>query len=266
MGSISDYLENAWINHLVGTAYTQPATVYLALATADPGDAATGASCNECANANNYARVACTFGTAASRAIANSGTVTFPTASGSWGTASHFVITDSATYGAGNVLAHGALTTPKAIVNGNTPSVAAGQISVSVTAGAWGTAFANLMLDKTFRNQTYAQPTTKVALYTTVCSDAALGTEVSGGSYAQVTVNKVGGASPKWAAVSGGASSNADAVTFTAASASWGTVVATAIVDGAGALLVYDNGTADQAVASGDTVSFGVGDIDISIQ
>ena len=70
MGSISDYLENAWVNHLVGTAYTQPATVYLALATADPGDAATGASCNECANANNYARVACTFGTAASRAIA----------------------------------------------------------------------------------------------------------------------------------------------------------------------------------------------------
>ena len=32
-----------------------------------------------------------------------------------------------------------------------------------------------------------------------------------------------------------------------------------------GALLVYDNGTADQAVASGDTVSFGMGDIDISI-
>ena len=265
MGSISDYLENAWINHMVGTAYTQPATVYLALCTADPTDAATGASCNECANANNYARVACTFGTAASRAIANSGTVTFPTASGSWGTASHFVITDSATYGAGNVLAHGALTTPKAIVNGNTPSVAAGQISVSVTAGAWGTAFANLMLDKTFRNQTYAQPTTKVALYTTVCSDAALGTEVSGGSYAQVTVNKVGGGAPKWTTASGGASSNADAVTFTAASASWGTVVATAIVDGAGALLVYDNGTADQAVASGDTVSFAIGALQISI-
>ncbi len=55
MGSLSNYAEDAWINHLVGTAYTQPATVYLALATADPTDAATGASCNECANANNYA-------------------------------------------------------------------------------------------------------------------------------------------------------------------------------------------------------------------
>ena len=265
MGSLSNYAEDAWISHLAATAYTPVATLYLALCTADPTDAATGASCNECANANNYARVACAFGAAASRAIANSGTVTFAQASGSWGTASHFVIVDSATYGAGNVLAHGALTTPKAIVNGNTPSFAAGQISVSVTAGAFGTAFANLMLDKMFRNQTYAQPVTKVALYTTVCSDAALGTEVTGGSYAQVTVNKVGGSAPKWAAVSGGATSNADAVTFTQAGASWGTIVATAIVDGAGALLVYDNGTADQAVASGDTVSFAAGALDISL-
>jgi hypothetical protein len=80
-----------------------------------------------------------------------------------------------------------------------------------------------------------------------------------------VTVNKVGGASPKWTTASGGASSNADAVTFTQASASWGTVVATAIVDGSGALLVYDNGTADQAVASGDTVSFAIGQCQISI-
>lgn len=265
MGSLSDFGENKWIEHLCSTAYTPAATVYLALCTADPTDAATGASCNECANANNYGRVACTFGAASARAIANSGTVTFPTASGSWGTASHFVIVDSATYGAGNVLAHGALSTSKSIVNGNTPSFAAGQISVSVTAGAFGTSFANLMLDKMFRNQTYAQPVTKVALYTTTCSDTALGTEATGTGYAQVTVNKVGGGAPKWAAVSGGASSNADAVTFTQAGASWGTVVATAVVDGSGALLFYDNGTADQAVASGDTVSFAIGALQVSI-
>jgi hypothetical protein len=265
MGSLSDFGENKWIEHLASTAYTQPATVYLGLCTADPTDAATGAACNECANANNYARITCAFAAASGRAIANTGTLTFPTASGAWGTATHFVVTDSGTYGAGNVLAHGALVTPKSIVNGNTPSMAAGQISVSINAGYFGSAFCVLMLDKMFRNQTYAQPATKVALYTTTCSDSALGTETVFTNYAQITVNKVGGGAPKWEAVASGATQNADAVTFSACGATGATIVATAIVDAAGALLVYDNGTADQAVASGDTVSFAAGAIDISL-
>jgi hypothetical protein len=265
MGSLSDYSEQQWINHLCGTAYTAAATVYLALCTADPTDAGTGASMSECANANNYARATCAFAAAASRAIANTGTVTFNTASGSWGTASYWAVLDSGTHGAGNMLAHGSITTPKAIVNGNTPSMAAGQISISVTAGYWGTGLSNLMLDKMFRNQAYAQPTTNVALYTTVCSDAALGPEVSGGSYARVTVNKVGGASPAWDTIASGATQNLQAITFTTASASWGTVVSAALVDASAALLVYDNGVTDQAVASGDTVSFAIGAWDISL-
>jgi hypothetical protein len=220
---------------------------------------------NECANSNNYARVSCAFGAASSRAISNSGTVTFNTASGSWGTVTHFAVVDSSTYGAGNMLAHGSLSTSKSIVNGNTPSFAAGQISISVSAGVWGTGLANLMLDKTFRNQTYAQPATKVALYTTVCSDSSAGTEVSGGSYAQVTVNKVSGASPAWDTISGGATQNAQAITFTTATGSWGTVVSAALVDGSNALLMYDNGVTDQAVASGDTVSFAIGAFDVSL-
>jgi hypothetical protein len=266
VGSISDYLEGQWVNHICGTAYTQPATVYLALCTADPTDAGTGASMNECANSGNYARVTCAFGAASARAISNSGTVTFNQASGSWGTVTHWAVVDSATYGAGNMLAHGALGTSKSVVNGNTPSFAAGQISVQASAGAWLTTHANSLLDKTFRNQTFAQPATYIGLMTTTASDSAAGTEVSGGSYARVLVNKVGGASPAWAAISGGATSNANAVTFTAASASWGTVVATGIYDAssAGNLMGYDNGTADQAVASGDTVSFPIGDLDLS--
>jgi hypothetical protein len=267
MGSISDYTEGQWVNHLCGTAFTAPATVYIALCTADPTDAGTGASMSECANANNYARITCAFGAASARAIANSGTLTFAQASGSWGTVTHWALVDSTTYGAGNMLAHGSLGTSKSIVNGNTPSFEAGQISVQVSAGAWLTTFANSMLDKTFRNQAYAQPATYVGLMTTTASDSAAGTEVSGGSYARVLVNKVGGGSPAWAAISGGATSNAQAVTFTAASAGWGTVVATGVWDASstGNLLCYDNGTADQAVASGDTVSFPIGDIDISV-
>jgi hypothetical protein len=269
VGSISDYLEGQWINHVCGTSFTQPATVYVALCTADPTDAGTGASMSEVPNSGAYARQTCAFGAASARAIANSGTITFTQASGSWGTVTHWAIVDSATWGAGNMLAHGSLGTSKSIVNGNTPSFAAGQISISVSAGAWMTTFANLMLDKTFRNQTYNQPATYVGLMTTTAADGAAGTEVStsGTAYARVLVNKVSGASPAWASISGGATSNANAVTFSAATATYGTVVATGIYDAssAGNLLMYDNGTADQAVASGDTVSFPIGDIDLSV-
>jgi hypothetical protein len=267
VGSISDYLEGQWINHLCGTAYSAPATVYVALCTADPTDAGTGASMNECANSGGYTRKAAAFGAASARAISNSGTITFDQASGSWGTVTHWALVDSATYGAGNLLAHGALSQSKAIVAGNTPSYAAGALQVSVSAGAWSTYLANAMLDKTFRAQTYNQPATYVGLTTTVCSDSAAGTEASGGSYARVLVNKVGGGSPAWAAISGGATSNAQAIAFAAATASWGTVVAAALFDASsgGNLLCYDNAMGDNAVASGDSVTFPIGDFDISV-
>lgn len=272
MGSLSDFAENAWMQHLCASAYTPPATVYLALCTADPTDAGTGASMNEVANSGAYARKAITFGAAASRVITQNATVTFDQASGSWGTVTHWAVTDSATYGAGNMLAHGTLGTSKSVVAGNTPSVANGQVTITVNAGAIGTAVANKLLDLMFRNTAYAQPSTYMALTTATLSDssdAGSMSEVSGGSYARVLVNKAGGASPAWNSVASGATDNANAVTFATASASWGTVVAAAIVSspsGAGDVIAYDNGVTDQPVGSGDSVQFAAGAIDLSIQ
>src|SRR3954454_7278803 len=127
MGSLSNYGENALLKHITKeAAYSPAATLYLALATADPGEAATGASMNEIANSNSYARTAIAFGAAASRRVTQSGAVTFPTASGSWGTVTHWAVLDSATHGAGNVLATGAFAVAKAVVLNNTPSIASG--------------------------------------------------------------------------------------------------------------------------------------------
>lgn len=265
MGSLTNAGETAVITHLAGAAgYTPVATVYLALATADPTDAATGASMNEVANSGSYARKAITFGAAASRKVEQSGVVTFDAATGSWGTVSHWAITTSATHGAGTALAHGAFTTPKAVVSGNTPSVASAEIDVSFDAGYFSDTFVHSFLDLMFRNQAYSQPATKVALYTTTCSDGASGTEVTGGNYAQVTVNKVGGASPAWDTIASSATQNANAITFATATASWGTVVAVGLEDASGNLLVYDNATTDQWVNTGDTVTFAIGAFDIS--
>lgn len=273
MGSLSDYAETALVKHLfLETAYSPVATVYLALATADPTDAATGASMNECANSGSYARAAITFSASASRRSTQTGAVTFTAATGSWGTVTHWAITDSATYGAGNVLAHGAFAVSKAIISGNTPSVATTEVYVEITASTGLSNYAaNGFLDRMFRNQAFTVSANYMALTTATIADTNTGstiTEVSGGSYARKQVNATGGASPTWDAVSGGVTSNTHAVTFTTASGSWGTITSTCCCDAssAGNMLWYGNDVADQLVGTGDTVSFAVGAIDFAQQ
>lgn len=279
MGSFSDYSEGVLMNHLFGTAYSRPATVYLALCTADPTDTGTGASMNEVADANGYARKAITFAAASSRRITQSGAVTFDAASGSWGTITHWAVLDSATHGAGNLLAHGSFSPTFAVVSGNTPSVASGQVYIEVSAGSgegFTTQLCNWLLDMMFRNQAYAQPSTYIALLDSAGADAdttltTAGKEATGTDYARVLVNKAGGSSPAWEAVSGGATQNAGEISFpTVGSGGWSTVVGMAIVDGgtlnAGNVLMYDNDqVSDQTPGAGDTVKFSAGALDVSL-
>lgn len=129
MGSFSNYLENKILDHVFKTAaYTVPTNIYVALSTADPLD--TGASIAE-PSGNGYARTLCNgWDAAASGATANTAAVTFPTATGSWGTITHFALFDASTVG--NMLAHGSLTTSKAITTGDTPKFNAGEIDVTL--------------------------------------------------------------------------------------------------------------------------------------
>jgi hypothetical protein len=270
MGSLTDFSELELLDHVCNAAYTPVATLYLALATADPTDAATGASMSEVANSGNYARTTISLGAAASRRVTQDAVVTFPQANGAWGTVSHWAIVDSGTYGAGNVLAHGAFGTPKSIVSGNTPSVASSEIYVEYSAGEISDYLSNKLLDLMFNNVAYTKPDTYVALVTVAVTDSMTGTtitEPSGGAYARKQVNVNGGASPTWDLAVAGLVDNTHAVTFVQASASWGTVVGVAIVDALtlGNLLMYDNAMADQAVGSGDTVSFPIGDLDVQM-
>ena len=275
MGTITNFLENELLDHTFNkAAYTPATTLYLCLCTADPTDAATGASMNEVANANAYQRTAITFSAAASRTVDQSGDVTFPQATGSWGTASHWAIATSQTYGAGDCLAHGALSESKAIVNGNTPVVEAGSndVNISFSAGYTSDYLANALLDFAFRNQTFTSPTTYLALTDATISDSDTGasiSEPSGGAYARKLVYENTGGTPDWSLAASGAIDNTDEVAFTQATASWGTIVAAAVTDnattGAGNLLCYDNGVVDQAVGNGDTWKFPANDFDITL-
>lgn len=114
--SKSNYLENEILDHILGGGdYTRPATVYIGLSTADPGEA--GATLAE-PSGNNYSRVSVTNNStnfpAASGGVKSNGTdITFPTPSGSWGTVTHVVVFDASS--GGNMLFWGALTVSKAI-------------------------------------------------------------------------------------------------------------------------------------------------------
>lgn len=270
MGSLTDYAENKMIDHLLGTAYTSVATVYLALCTADPTDAATGASMNEVANSGSYARTAITFGAASSRRVTQSGAVDFGTSTGSWGTVTHWAVVDSGTYGAGNVLAHGAFAASKSVPSGRPVQVATAQVYVDVTAGEVSNYDANGFLDRMFRNQAFTVSATYVGLTTATIADSDTGstvTEVSGGSYAREQVNLAGGASPAWSAASGGSANNANDVSFGTTTASWGTVTSVFVADAssAGNLLLYDNGMTDEAIGNGDPVLFSAGNLVVQL-
>ncbi len=132
MGAFTDYLENKMLGHLFGTAYTAPTTVYMALSTTTPTDA--GGNVTE-PSGNSYARVAIgnnstNWNAASGGTVTNKTAITFPEATGSWGTVTHFVLYDAAT--AGNALIWGALTASKAIGTGDTASFAAGALSISL--------------------------------------------------------------------------------------------------------------------------------------
>lgn len=275
MGSLTNTAETEMLDHVLNNlAYSSPANIYLGLCTADPTDAATGASANEVANTNAYQRTAISFGAYSSRAVTQDADVDFPQASGgSWGTVTHWAIFTSQTYGAGDCLAHGAFNTSKTVNDGDTPSVASGEINVTFSAGEVSNYLAQKILDHLFNNTTYTYEATYIGLTTATIADSDTGstvTEVSGGSYARKQVNANGGAVPDWdLAVSGDPSfvDNNDAITFVTATANWGTVTSffVATASTAGNILFYDNDVTDKAVNNGDTAEFAAGDLDLQL-
>lgn len=122
----------------------------------------------------------------------------------------------------------------------------------------------NKLLDHALRATAYTAPTTlHVALYTSNPTDADTGTEVSGGSYARVSLTPA----TAFGAAAAGSISNAADITFTTATAAWGTITHFAIRDAAtaGNMLVYGALTASKVVANGDTFRFPAASLTITL-
>lgn len=144
-------------------------------------------------------------------------------------------------------------------------------IASAAQAGAMSDYLENKVVDTLVRGQAYTMPTTVYfGLATTAGSDAACGTEVTGGSYARAAVasslvNWAGTQSAGSTTASSGTSgitSNNAAVTFPAPTASWGSVVEYCVFDAASAgnLLWRTALTTPKTINNGDAApSFGVG-------
>jgi hypothetical protein len=256
MSALSDYLENKLLDHLLGGGDYSPAgTLYVALYTAAPSDSGGGTE----VSGGSYARTAVTnnttnFPSASSGSKSNANAITFPTATGSWGTVTHFGILDASS--GGNLLAWGALSGGSiAPTTGDTVSFDAGALVLSL-AGAFGSSVRNGLLDLAFGAVSYSRPSTVyAALFTAPPSASGGGTEVSGGSYARTGITNN---TTNFPSASGGAKSNGTQITFPTATAAWGTITDAALFDSlsGGNLLLFATLSASRVINSGNTFRF----------
>lgn len=133
MAAMSDYLEDALINHLFrNTNYTRPANIYVALFTAAPNDTGGGTE----VSGTGYARQAVPTGASSEWTAASGGStendeiIEFPEAGASWGTVTHIGLFDAST--SGNLMFHGALDTAKAVGEGDIFRINAGDLTVTL--------------------------------------------------------------------------------------------------------------------------------------
>jgi threonine dehydrogenase-like Zn-dependent dehydrogenase len=128
-------------------------------------------------------------------------------------------------------------------------------------AGSFSDYLEDKLLKHAFTNTTYTPAANMyVGLYTAAPTDAGGGTQVSGGSYARVSVAfTVSGTSTLC--------TNSAAVEFTAATASWGTIVAVGVFDAstAGNLLAWADLTVNKTIDTGDIFRIPTGDLDITL-
>lgn len=126
------------------------------------------------------------------------------------------------------------------------------------------------LLDHVFGNAAYTAPATLyVALYTAAPSDTGGGTEVSTSNWTNYARTAVTNNATNFPAAASGLKSNGTAISWSAATIPSGTVVVThaGILDAstAGNLLAWADLTASKTLSNGDTISFAIGDLDITL-
>ena len=126
--SLSNTFETRVLTWLfTGDAVTRPSSLYVALFTSNPAEDASGTEVSTSGTA--YARQSAIFSVTGDTA-SNTAAIEFPTATASYGTVSHVGVFDAST--GGNLIAHAALTTSKAIDTGDVFRVPTGDLDITL--------------------------------------------------------------------------------------------------------------------------------------
>jgi hypothetical protein len=138
VSNISNYLANALLDFAFrNQSFSSPST-YVGLATANLSDSSTGATANELAATNAYARrqvnanggASPTWDLASGGMVDNGAAVSLTTATGAWSAFTAAFVADSATNGAGNVLLYDNSVTPNTVGSGDTVRFTAGNLAL----------------------------------------------------------------------------------------------------------------------------------------
>lgn len=135
--SFTNFLAAELLDHIfTDAAYAPPTTLHIGLSTTTPAEDGTGVTEPV---GNGYARVPIVAAdmnaaTLADPSVKSNGNVlTFPQATADWAAGAnmtHWVLYDAVS--AGNLLASAALTTPRAVLNGDTATIPAGSMQVTL--------------------------------------------------------------------------------------------------------------------------------------
>jgi hypothetical protein len=118
----------------------------------------------------------------------------------------------------------------------------------------------NALVNGTIRGTTYTAPTTVyLALYTSDPTDADVGTECTGGSYARQSIT--------FGAPSNGTSTNSAAIEYPQATADWGIVTHVGIRDAStgGNLLYHTPLDASKTISNGDIFKITTGNLSVTL-
>jgi len=127
MSEMSDYLEDALLDHALGTtSLALTADVYLALFTSDPLDDGSGTE----VSGNGYARQVMVMGSSSGGIASNTAAESFTASGGNFGTVTHAAIFDALTVG--NLLFHTILDAPEVVNDGGTLTFAIGDVDVQL--------------------------------------------------------------------------------------------------------------------------------------
>lgn len=127
MAEFTNYLENKLLDHVLNNAsFTSPTTVYVGLFTAAPTDTTSGTE----VSGGSYARQVLSVSTASDGVVTSDADVSFPQATGNWGTIVALGIHDALS--SGNLLMYTDLTTSKTIETGDILKVSSGSLTVTL--------------------------------------------------------------------------------------------------------------------------------------